>query len=274
MEQHPQPPQGGDEQPAANSYGTDDPETQAHIENARVDASRERTRNREQLGRMAAAGIDPDDAETLIELDRSSIEVREYYSPAPAEAEAEQTASPEHDRREPPRFYVSDLAAHEAGLVHGRWLDATTPLPEIQEEIFAMLMASPVPNADRYAIDDARGFAGFEVTEHTPLAVVSRVGKGIERYGTAYAAWTKVIDARDLDLLDRFSDHHVGSYNSLADWAREFGAVSEWDKHLDESIDPVLRPYLDIDYARFAQDQREHWDVVEGTDGLVHVFLR
>jgi antirestriction protein len=272
MEQHPQPPQGGGDQPPVNSYGTDDPATQGHIENARVDASRERADNREQLGRLAAAGVDPDDAEALIEFDRSRIEVREYYSPAPTEAE--QAASQEHDRREPPRFYVSDLAAHEAGLVHGTWLDATKPLPELQEDIFALLMASPVPDATRYAIDETRGFVDFEITEHTPLAVVSRVGKGIERYGFAYAAWTTVIDTRDLDLLDRFSDHHIGSYASLEDWAREFGAVSEWDKHLDEVVDPSLRPYLRIDYARFAEDQREQWDVVEGADGLVHVFLR
>ena len=272
MERHPQPPQGGDEQPAVNSYGTDDPEAQAHIENARVDASRERSRNREELGRMAAAGIDPDDAEALIEFDRSRIEVREYYSSAPTEAE--QTASQEHDRREPPRFYVSDMAAHEAGLVHGTWLDATKPLPELQEDIFALLMASPVPDASRYAINEALGFADFDITEHTPLAVVSRVGKGIERFGTAYAAWTKVIDTDDLDLLDRFSDHHIGSYASLEDWAREFGAVSEWGKHLDQVVDPVLRPYLAIDYVRVAEDQREHWDVVKGEDGRVHVFLR
>jgi antirestriction protein len=272
MEQRPQSSPGGNDDRLVNSYGTDDPETQAHIENARVEAARERADNREQLGRMAAAGVDRDEAEALIEFECSRIEVREYYSPAPTEAE--QTASQEHDRREPPRFFVSDLAAHEAGLIHGTWLDATKPLPELQEDIFALLMASPVPDASRYAIDETRGFADFDITKRTPLAVVSRVGKGIERYGTAYAAWTKVIDTHDLDLLDRFSDHHIGSYASLEDWAREFGADLEWSKHLDEAVDPALRPYLRIDYARFAEDQREHWDVVEGTDGLVHVFLR
>jgi hypothetical protein len=39
-------------------------------------------------------------------------------------------------------------------------------------------------------------------------------------------------------------------------------------------VDPMLRPYLEINYARFARDQRQAWDVVQGIDGRTHVFMR
>lgn len=48
MEQHPHTPQGGDFQnpwQGVNPYGTDDPATQASIEQARAEASQERRQN-------------------------------------------------------------------------------------------------------------------------------------------------------------------------------------------------------------------------------------
>jgi hypothetical protein len=44
MEKQPHQPNGGEHDPGVNSYCTDDPEVQAHIENARFDAARERKR--------------------------------------------------------------------------------------------------------------------------------------------------------------------------------------------------------------------------------------
>jgi antirestriction protein len=76
MERHPHNPERGEHTPAVNSYGTDDPETQAHIENARVEASRERRRNRLTLERLVELGMNPDDAEVLIEFDHALHETR------------------------------------------------------------------------------------------------------------------------------------------------------------------------------------------------------
>ncbi|WP_405056995.1 hypothetical protein OG474_30195 [Kribbella sp. NBC_01505] len=51
-----------------NPYGTDDPEEQAYIENARYDATMERRANRARLERYAELGLDPDAAQSLIEF--------------------------------------------------------------------------------------------------------------------------------------------------------------------------------------------------------------
>ena len=76
MERHPHQPEGGTTTPAVNSYGTDDPETQAHIEHARVEASRERKRDRLTLERLVELGLHPEDAEVLIEFDHAMRETR------------------------------------------------------------------------------------------------------------------------------------------------------------------------------------------------------
>lgn len=52
------------------------------------------------------------------------------------------------------RIYVADLAAHNASHLHGVWID------DIQEQVSAMLAASPVEDAEEYAIQDFEGFDG------------------------------------------------------------------------------------------------------------------
>ncbi len=77
MEQHPHHPNGGEQPPEVNSYGTNDPEVQAHIENARIDAGRERQRDRNRFEHLVEAGIRPDDAEAAIEFEQYLRQYRE-----------------------------------------------------------------------------------------------------------------------------------------------------------------------------------------------------
>jgi len=93
MERHPHQPEGGEHHPAVNSYGTDDPAKQAQIERARTDASRERKRDRLTLERLVELGLNPDDAEVLIEFDRATRE-------AGAEGEHFRATSVEDTRRD------------------------------------------------------------------------------------------------------------------------------------------------------------------------------
>jgi antirestriction protein len=76
MENQPHIPQGG-ENPyqQANSYGTDDPNVQASIEQARTEAADERRRNRARLERYVEGGMNADDAEALIEFEQSVADI-------------------------------------------------------------------------------------------------------------------------------------------------------------------------------------------------------
>ncbi|MCU1685427.1 MAG: antirestriction protein ArdA [Amycolatopsis sp.] len=254
---------GGDNTPevrsGVNSYGTDDPEQQAHIENARIEASRERRHNRAQLERLVDAGLNPDDAETVVEFDQAERDRRRSDELLPGQA---------------PRIYVACEAAEEAGQLHGRWIDTTDDLTDIQTQVVAMLAASPVVGADRYVIREHRGFEGYGVEEHAPIATVAVIGRNIQRYGAPYAAYLSVIDTRDAEALDSFDDLHVGSFDSAEAWAQAVGEDLDWDLQLDRAVDPQLRPYVGIDYAKFADDARAKWDIVDGLDGKTHVFLR
>ncbi|MDI3611675.1 antirestriction protein ArdA [Pseudomonas aeruginosa] len=48
------------------------------------------------------------------------------------------------------RINVTDLAAYNAGHLHGNWIDATLELDDIQAQASAMLAASPVKDTEEY----------------------------------------------------------------------------------------------------------------------------
>lgn len=269
MEQQPHQPNGGEKHPKVNSYGTDDPEEQAKIEQARAEAAEQRRGDREEWERYVAAGINEEDAEGLVEFQRHLREQRE------------QTAK--HDRARPetepapraqPRIYVADLASAAHGLEHGSWIDANQPADELDADIAAILDNSPTVGADRWAVEATEDFAGLDLHGFTDTTLISRLARGVAEHGAAYAVYVQIVGSDDRDLLDRFEDFYVGSYDSPEAWAREVGKDLEWGAHLDQVVDPMLRPYVVIDYARFAHDQRQNWDVLEGHDGKTHVFMR
>jgi antirestriction protein len=272
MEQHPHTP-GGEDHPSVNSYGTDDPERQAHIEQARIDAANERKRNRQQLERLVDLGMAPDDAEAVIEFEASVREQRDANKAAGAAPDED--ASAEREPRDyHPRIYVADLASQRRGIQHGLWLDATQETSELTADIVALLESSPTVDATAWAVQATEDFGGLDLHGFTDIPLISRLAQGIAEHGTAYAVWVSIVGTSDTDLLEQFEDFYLGNYDSPEAWARATGEELDWDTQLDRTVDPGLRPYVTIDYAKYAREAQYNWDVLQGIDGRTYVFLR
>jgi antirestriction protein len=56
------------------------------------------------------------------------------------------------------RIYVACLAAYNNGHLHGQWIDATQDSDSLHEEVRKILAASPIKNAEEWAIHDNEGF--------------------------------------------------------------------------------------------------------------------
>src|SRR5690242_9229769 len=82
-----------------------------------------------------------------------------------------------------PRIYVADLAAYNAGRLHGAWIDADQDPDEIRAEIQKMLEASPEPGAEEYAIHDYEGFGSIRFSEFEDLDRISEMAKLIDEHG-------------------------------------------------------------------------------------------
>jgi antirestriction protein len=127
-----------------------------------------------------------------------------------------------------------------------------------------MLNASPVGDAEEYAIHDYEGFDGYALNEY----------EGIE---SAHAAACFIDEYPDFggDLLNHFSsideakqaaeENYCGCYASAADFAQE---LTEQSMEIPDSL------AIYIDYDRMAKDIEMNGDIFTIETGYenVHVF--
>ena len=68
------------------------------------------------------------------------------------------------------RIYVACLAAYNNGILHGRWIDAEQDAWEIYDEVQDMLKASPIGEAEEWAMGVRRPIGRVSAARrHAPL---------------------------------------------------------------------------------------------------------
>ncbi len=163
------------------------------------------------------------------------------------------------------RIYVADLAAYNAGHLHGVWIDATEDLDTIQDQIDTLLAVSPVDDAEEYAIHDYEGFEGCELYEYEGIESAHDKAVFIEEHGQVGAALLAHTADNFEEATKALDEHYHGCYESLADYAREFTEdTTEIPEHLQYYID----------YEKMARDWAWSGDIFTITTARdeVHVF--
>ncbi|WP_315751339.1 antirestriction protein ArdA [Bradyrhizobium sp. SZCCHNS3055] len=155
------------------------------------------------------------------------------------------------------RFYAACLASYNNGRLHGAWIDASEDTHAMQEQISAMLRASPFPNvmvthpdtgesvpsAEEWAIHDHEGFG--ELSEYAGLADIAEafaINEVAEEHDIPLAVLREAMrDAGARDADDFISDRYRGKYDTWRDFAEQFtedtqdmNAIPEWlQAHID-----------------------------------------
>ena len=162
------------------------------------------------------------------------------------------------------KIYVADLAAYNAGTLHGVWIDATDDPDDIQEQVNAMLAASPQDDAEEYAIHDYEGFDGYTLSEYEGLESAHEIACFIDEH--LDIGGHLLSEVGDLDEARRMAEeNYCGCYASLADYAQELTEETT-------TIPDHLAYY--IDYEAMGRDMELNGDVVTIETGYneVHVF--
>ena len=163
------------------------------------------------------------------------------------------------------RIYAACLAAYNNGILHGRWIDATEGADHVREEIARMLKASPIDDAEEYAIHDYEGFEGAELSEYSSIEQVCSLAEFISEQGTLGGKLLEYYSDLD-DAREALDDHYAGCFESVADFA--INLTEETTK-----IPEALRYY--IDYDAMARDLEIN-DIlaIETGVNIVHIFWR
>jgi antirestriction protein len=166
------------------------------------------------------------------------------------------------------------MSSAQRGISHGLWIDANQTADELNTDIAAMLASSPTPGATDWTIQATAEFGGLDLQGYTDTALIAQLAKGVTEHGAAYSAWVAIVGTDDREQLSKFSDLYVGSYASREAWMREAADDLGWPAQRERITDPLLQPYVTLDYTAMAEDAARSWDAVTGIDGRLYVFMR
>jgi antirestriction protein len=163
-----------------------------------------------------------------------------------------------------PRIYVACLAAYNNGFLHGRWIDATTP-DEIMQHVRAMLAASPIPQAEEWAIHDYEFFEAVSVSEYASFETVCDLADFVAEHGRL-AAKLYAHFGDSLDEAKAAFEDYAGEFKSAADFAEDI------TRECGTQIPDSLQHY--IDWEALARDMEMGGEILTiRTDfEKVHIF--
>jgi antirestriction protein len=176
------------------------------------------------------------------------------------------------------RIYAACLASYNNGVLHGRWIEASSDVDEMQKEVSAMLRESrfpnvtvthpetgeQVPSAEEWAMHDSEGLPS-RLGEYCGLAAVAEFVELVEEFDH--------IEPEDMaTIVDHFGqldwartaleDRYCGVYESLGAYAEDI--ADELLSELDS--EHIARRYFD--YLSFTRDMDHQYDVVELSEGV------
>lgn len=162
-----------------------------------------------------------------------------------------------------PKIYVACLAAYNNGQLHGEWIGADQDAWAIYDDVKKMLSASPVADAEEWAIHDYEGFESIRIVEYEGFERVAELAAFVIEHGRLGAEVFRYFGSVE-EARSAMSDQYAGQYKSLADFAQELTEETA-------SIPEPLRFY--VDYERMARDMAIS-DVIAFETGFseVHVF--
>lgn len=163
-----------------------------------------------------------------------------------------------------PRIYVACLAAYNSGILHGRWIAATTP-DEVRLEVSAMLAESPVPGAEEWAIHDYEGLEGICLSEHATFDTVCELADFVAEHGALGAKLYSHFGNSLTEARAAFEDY-AGQYKTAADFAEEM--IRETGTEIPASLEYY------IDWQALARDMALNGEILVIQTGFdeVHVF--
>lgn len=162
------------------------------------------------------------------------------------------------------RIYVACLAAYNNGILHGSWIDATQGIDGINDDVQEMLKASPVEDAEEWAIHDYEGFGSYRLSEYEGFDSVCEIAEFLEEHGEIGSELLAHFSNTD-DARKAIEECYAGEYKSLADYAEELTS--------DIMTVPDNISYY-IDYDRMGRNMEMSGDIytIETAHDEVHVF--
>lgn len=174
-----------------------------------------------------------------------------------------------------PMIYVACLAAYNAGILHGWWIDANQDSDDILADIQEMLDDSPIDGAEEWAIHDFDNFGFIRISEHEKLETVAQWGQLIgENPNEEQAICHYIQYAKEKDVepcSEHFQETYYGFFSSMKDFAQSDLIADLYDYENFRKTQPFWSQYIDWEYLAQELDTANDFYFSESTSGI-YVF--
>jgi antirestriction protein len=182
------------------------------------------------------------------------------------------------------RVYVACLSSYNNGILHGAWCDAVDA-DSLNENIQAILKASPMHDAEEWAIHDYEGFGSLytKLGENPKIETLCKLGEALQglsnkhdlAYDYTYELGADVLaefisdfglDIEDMDdVMQEFENRFQGVHDTFEEFAENL-----FDELYLHTVPDDVKNY--IDYEKFARDLSYDYTEISTGDGNVAVF--
>ncbi|MCT7965114.1 antirestriction protein ArdA [Laspinema sp. D1] len=174
-----------------------------------------------------------------------------------------------------PMIYVACLAAYNAGILHGWWIDANQDPEDIQADIQEMLDDSPIEKAEEWAIHDFDNFGFIRISEHESLETVARWGQLLGEHPNEEQAISYYIQyCREKEVEpnhEHFQESYIGFWDDLKDFAQSDYIAEVYDYPGFEKREEFWSKYVDWEYLGRELDLGGGFYIDETPNGI-YVF--
>ncbi|WP_454287203.1 antirestriction protein ArdA [Rhizobium arsenicireducens] len=160
------------------------------------------------------------------------------------------------------RIYVRALGAYNNGILHGRWIDVSSDVDEMQDEIKEMLSESPIKGEEEWAVHDSESLPNFfgEFPQLKDLAAFEELVEENPQYDrdvmVAIVEDFGSVANTDMDCV-------IGMYAEFSDYSNELA-----DSLLDSHKTPdAIRSYFD--YGAYERDLKLETNSIDTPQGVV-----
>lgn len=164
------------------------------------------------------------------------------------------------------RFYAACLASYNNGVLYGRWIDASSDVDQMQDEISAMLRESRARGAEEWAIHDYEDLPA-SLGEYPGLQTIADFVELAEEHdlsGNDLAAIVKHFGSVAY-AAEELRDNCAGTYESFKAYAEE-----QADEALEaHGIKPDHPLASFFDYDAYARDLQHSCSAVEVDNGVM-----
>ena len=150
------------------------------------------------------------------------------------------------------RIYVACLSAYNSGHLHGVWIAVTTP-EEMTICVQSMLAASPIPNAEEWAIHDYEGFEGARLSEYASFETVTALAEFVQEYGHL-SVQVYIHFGEDLSQARAAFEDYAGVFTNAAEFAEQLYDCT------GDTIPEPLRYY--VDWQALARDMILNGEII------------